>query len=137
MSMTALPGRLAVWLAPFVLMRALTEAGTDVYEPCHRFELDVPADTVSAVLAALIAHEAEIEASEGGAAAWTLRGSLPARTVQEVEKTLPALTRGEAVWLSHAAGDRLVRTRPEPRPRTDGNPADLDEYLRYLALEKG
>lgn len=53
-------------LAPFVLTRALTEAGTEVYEPCHAFELDLPADTVSAVLSALIAAEAEIEVSEGG-----------------------------------------------------------------------
>ena len=123
-------------LAPFVLMRALTEAGTEVYEPCHAFELDVPADTVSAVLSALIAAEAEIEASEGGTASWSLRGNLPARTVQDVEKTLPALTRGEAVWLSQAAGDRLVRSRPPARERTDGNPAELGEYLRHLALEK-
>ncbi|WP_194910258.1 GTP-binding protein [Catenulispora rubra] len=123
-------------LAPFVLMRALTEAGTDVHEPCHAFELDVPADTVSAVLSALIAAEAEIELSEGGTASWSLRGNLPARTVQDVEKTLPALTRGEAVWLSQAAGDRLVRSRPPARERTDGNPAELGEYLRHLALEK-
>ena len=123
-------------LAPFVLMRALTEAGTEVHEPCHAFELDVPADTVSAVLSALIAAEAEIELSEGGTASWSLRGNLPARTVQDVEKTLPALTRGEAVWLSQAAGDRLVRSRPTARVRTDGNPAELGEYLRHLALEK-
>ncbi|ACU77043.1 small GTP-binding protein [Catenulispora acidiphila DSM 44928] len=123
-------------LAPFVLMRALTAAGTEVFEPCHAFELDVPADTVSAVLSALIAAEAEIEVSEGGTAAWSLRGNLPARTVRDVEKTLPALTRGEAVWLSQAAGDRPVRSRPAPRERTDGNPAELEQYLRYLALEK-
>jgi ribosomal protection tetracycline resistance protein len=122
-------------LAPFVLMRALTGAGTEVYEPCHAFELDVPADTVSAVLSALIAAEAEIEVSEGGTASWSLRGNLPARTVQDVEKTLPALTRGEAVWLSQAAGDRLTRSRPAARERTDGNPANLDEYLHHLALE--
>jgi ribosomal protection tetracycline resistance protein len=124
-------------LAPFVLTRALTQAGTAVFEPCHAFELEVPADTVSLVLSALISAEAEIEASEGGMASWTLHGSLPARTVQDVEKSLPGLTRGEAVWLSQAAGDRVVRSRPEARVRTDGNPADLDEYLRYLSLEKG
>jgi ribosomal protection tetracycline resistance protein len=117
-------------------MRALAAAGTDVYEPCHAFEADVPADTVSAVMAALIAAEAEIEVSEGGTASWSLRGNLPARAVQDVEKTLPGITRGEAVWLAQAAGDRPVRSRPEPRERTDGNPADLEEYLRHLALEK-
>ncbi|MEY9926035.1 ribosomal protection tetracycline resistance protein [Catenulispora sp. GP43] len=129
-------------LAPFVLMRALAAAGTEVYEPCHAFVLDAPADTVSAVLSVLIAAEAELEVSElevseGGTASWSLRGNLPARTVQDVEKTLPGLTRGEAVWLSQAAGDRLTRTRPAARERTDGNPAELDQYLRHLSLEKG
>ena len=124
-------------LAPFVLMQALREAGTEVYEPCHSFELEVPAETVSPVLSALIAHEAEVQASEGGPVAWTLRGDLPARSVPDIEKVLPGLTRGEAVWLSQAAGDRMVRTRPEPRPRTDGDPRDLEAYLRHLALEKG
>jgi ribosomal protection tetracycline resistance protein len=124
-------------LAPLVLMRALQQAGTEVHEPCHTFELDVPADTVSAVLSALIAHEAEIDASEGGTTAWTLRGSLPARTVQDLEKVLPAMTHGEAVWLARPAGDRPARQRPEPRERTDGNPSDLGAYLRYLALERG
>jgi ribosomal protection tetracycline resistance protein len=124
-------------LAPFVVMQALRQAGTEVYEPCHSFELDLPPDTVSPVLSALIAHEAEIEASVGGPVTWTLRGNLPARTVPDIEKALPGLTRGEAVWLSHPAGDRIARSRPEPRPRTDGDPRDLEVYLRHLALQKG
>ena len=121
-------------LTPFVLMQALHRAGTAVYEPCHAFELAVPTDTVSAVLAHLLSKEAEVVDSAGGPAAWTLAGSLPARTVQDVEKGLPALTRGEAVWLAHASGDRLVHGSPPVRPRSDGNPVDLVEYLRHLAL---
>jgi ribosomal protection tetracycline resistance protein len=122
-------------LTPFVLMQALRRAGTAVYEPCHAFELEIPTAAVSGVLAHLAAHEAEVTDSAGGPASWTLAGSLPARTVQGVERGLPALTSGEAVWLAHASGDRLVRGTPPVRERTDGNPLDLVEYLRHLALQ--
>ena len=40
-------------LTPLVLMAALRQAGTTVYEPLHRFELEFPADTLGAVLPAL------------------------------------------------------------------------------------
>ena len=33
-------------LTPLVLMRALRQAGTRVYEPLHRFRLELPAETL-------------------------------------------------------------------------------------------
>jgi ribosomal protection tetracycline resistance protein len=39
-------------------MSALAQAGTAVCEPIHRFQLDGPADTLGAVLAALSRFEA-------------------------------------------------------------------------------
>jgi ribosomal protection tetracycline resistance protein len=123
------------YLTPYVLARALAAAGTDVYEPCHAFELELPGDCVPRVLSHLIAHEAEVSASEGDPVNWTVRGTIPARQVQAVEIGLPGLTRGEAVWLSHAEGDRLLRTaEPPERAREDGNPFRLKEYLRSLTL---
>ena len=49
-------------LTPLVLMAALRRAGTAVLEPMHRFRLEIPADTLGAVLPALarvdgVAHE--------------------------------------------------------------------------------
>jgi ribosomal protection tetracycline resistance protein len=40
-------------LTPLVLMDALTRAGTRVYEPMHRFQLELPADTFGQVLPVL------------------------------------------------------------------------------------
>ena len=40
-------------LTPLVLMRALKEAGTRVHEPCQTVEIELPADTLSAVLGVL------------------------------------------------------------------------------------
>ena len=40
-------------LTPLVLMSALRQAGTRVYEPVHRFHLEAPADTAWSVLPAL------------------------------------------------------------------------------------
>ena len=39
-------------LTPLVLMSALRQAGTRVYEPVHRFQLEAPADTAGSVLPA-------------------------------------------------------------------------------------
>ena len=126
------------YLTPYVVAQALARAGTDVYEPCHAFEVEVPADTVSRVLSHLIAHEAEILASGGAPGdpeAWTVCGAVPTRQLQAAEIGLPGLTRGEAVWLAHPEGDRLVRADvPPERPRDDGNPFLAKEYVRSLAL---
>ena len=40
-------------LTPLVLMSALRRAGTRVYEPMHRFQLELPADTLGPVLPVL------------------------------------------------------------------------------------
>ena len=38
-------------LTPLVLMSALKQAGTSVYEPMHRFHLELPADTLGPIAA--------------------------------------------------------------------------------------
>ncbi len=50
-------------LTPLVLMSALTEAGTVVCEPIHRFHLESPADTIGHVLSALARLDAVPEAA--------------------------------------------------------------------------
>ncbi len=40
-------------LTPLVLMSALKQAGTKVYEPMHRFHLELPADTLGPLLPVL------------------------------------------------------------------------------------
>jgi len=121
-------------LTPLVLAQALAEAGTRVYEPCHRFELEVPLDRLGTVTAALSRLAARIDGTTGGVGAWRLTGEVPARLVNAFHRQLPALTSGEGIWSSRLGGDRLVTAAVTPsRLRTDGNPFDRTEYTRFLA----
>jgi ribosomal protection tetracycline resistance protein len=119
-------------LTPLVLARALARAGSRVYEPCHRFDVEVPPDRVGPVTAHLTRLEARIDQTVGGAVAWHITGDLPARAVAAARQQLVGLSGGEGVWTSQPDGDRAVKGTPPVRPRTDGNPYDRAEYLRFL-----
>ncbi|MFG1651544.1 GTP-binding protein [Micromonospora sp. NPDC049275] len=120
-------------LAPYVLMQALAEAGTRVFEPCRRFEAEVPADRLGPVTSFLSRLGARIDGTDDTAAGWRVGGVLPARLEPQAQRLLPDLSGGEGLWSSVPGGDRLVTGDPPRRPRTDGNPFDRVEYLRFLA----
>ena len=120
-------------LTPLVLMAALAQAGTRVYEPCHRFELEIPADRLGAVTAYLAHLGARIDTTDGCGDTWHVTGEIPARLAYPFQQRLPALSTGEGVWSSTVEGDRAVVGPPPRRPRTDGNPFDRTEYTRHLA----
>ncbi len=120
-------------LAPLVLMRALAIAGTRVFEPCHHFELAVPADRLGTVTGHLAQLAARIDVTTEHAGSWQIRGEIPARVVYAFQQQLPHLAGGEGLWSSSPAGDRAVAGTPPRRPRTDGNPFDRTEYTRFLA----
>jgi ribosomal protection tetracycline resistance protein len=96
-------------LTPVVLLRALERAGTQVYEPYHVFEAEVPLDALAAVTAQLAAQGSEFRETTGGNTSWLVTGELPARHVRDVELRLPGLTHGEGVWWSRPSGDRPLR----------------------------
>jgi ribosomal protection tetracycline resistance protein len=120
-------------LVPHVLAQALAEAGTRVYEPCHHFELDVPADRFGPITAHLAHLGARIDTTVATTGGWRVTGELPARLVYGFQQLLPGLSNGEGLWSSVPRGDRAVSGRPPRRARTDGNPFDRVEYLRFLA----
>jgi ribosomal protection tetracycline resistance protein len=93
---------------PRVLMRALRRAGTRVFEPCHRFELEIPPEALSAVTVRLAALGAEVAGTAQRGNAWVITGDLPSRSVPEFERQLPGLSHGEGVWWSQPSGDRPV-----------------------------
>ena len=109
-------------LTPLVLMDALQQAGTRVYEPMHRFRLELPADTLGAVLpvlARLRRRAADHRPSQG--ASCVLEGEIPAARVHELQQQLPALTRGEGVLetrLRPLPSRSAARSRPGPGPTT-------------------
>ncbi|MET7870095.1 translation factor GTPase family protein [Streptomyces cyaneofuscatus] len=116
-------------LTPLVLMDALRRAGTRVYEPMHRFRLELPTDTFGALVPVLARLRAVPGPPEVRGALCTLEGELPAARVHELQQLLPGLTRGEGVLESAFDGHRPV-TGPVPdRPRTDHDPLHRKEYL--------
>ena len=120
-------------VTPLVLMAALARAGTRVYEPCHRFELDVPLDRLGPVVAQLAHVGAKVDAIAERGAYWRVTGDIPARVAYVFQQQLPGLSNGEGLWSSIPYGDRPVAGPPPRRARTDGNPFDRVEYTRFLA----
>jgi ribosomal protection tetracycline resistance protein len=120
-------------LTPLVVMDALTQAGTAVFEPVHRFRLEAPSDGVGPLLAALSRHGA-VSHPPAVAGPWcTIEGDLPAAHVHSFRLELPGLTRGEGVLESAFERYRPVAGPLPHRPRTDNNPLDREEYLLRIA----
>jgi ribosomal protection tetracycline resistance protein len=121
-------------LTPLVLMDALKRADTGVYEPMHRFELEIPADTFGATLPVLARLRAVVQTQEMRGSSYVLEGEVPAARVHGLQQQLPALTRGEGVLECASAVDHYQRVGGEvpTRPRTDNNPLDRKEYLLHV-----
>lgn len=120
-------------LTPLVVMDALMRAGTQVCEPVHRFELEVPADTLGAVLPALARLRAIPEAPRVHGSWYVLDGVVPAARVHELWQRLTVLTQGEGVVATAFDHYASVRGIVPTRPRKDGNPLNRKEYLLRLA----
>jgi len=119
-------------LTPLVLMSALKRAGTAVYEPMHRFRLELPADTVGTVFPVLVRLRAVPDAPVIRGPSGTLEGDIPAARVHELEQHLPALTRGEGVLECAFDHYRRVHGTIPTRPRSDHNPLNRKEYLLHV-----
>jgi ribosomal protection tetracycline resistance protein len=124
-------------LTPLVLMEALRRAGTRVYEPIHAFRVDLPADTLPAVLPALAQVRAVPLATTPRGSAYVVDGEIPAARVHELQQRLPALTRGEGVLDSAFERYDPVRGPAPERARTDHNPLDRKEYLLRVVRRAG
>jgi ribosomal protection tetracycline resistance protein len=120
-------------LTPLVLMSALKQAGTIVYEPIHRFHLELPAETVGPILPVLAQLRAVAQTPAMRGSSCTLEGDIPAARVHELRLELPALARGEGVLESAFDRYRPVSGTIPTRPRSDHNPLNREEYLLRVA----
>ncbi|MFB7560763.1 elongation factor G [Streptomyces brevispora] len=121
-------------LTPLVLMAALHQAGTTLYEPMHRFRLELPADALSPLLPVL-AHLTAVPGTPSvDGALCVLEGEIPAARVHELRQRLPSLTRGEGLLESAFASHRPVIGSLPRRSRTDRDPLDRKGYLLRTAL---
>lgn len=119
-------------LAPLVLAAALQQAETQVYEPIHRFALELPTDTVGRALPALMKLRAAPGVPLAHGALSILEGEIPAQTVHEMQQQLPSLTRGEGALEYAFERYEPIRGAPPIRPRSDHNPLNRKEYLLHV-----
>ena len=119
-------------LVPLVLMEALSQAGTDVYEPINRFELSVPAYALSTSMFKLSASGGVYEQPIPRNDTFHLTGTLPVATTEEFRRALPTFTEGEGVFLAEVAGFLKREGEYPTRKRMDHNPLNRKEYLLYV-----
>ena len=119
-------------VTPLVVIEALRRAGTRVYEPVHRFRLDLPADSLGAILPILTALRAVPRTSLTRGSSCLIEGEIPAAQVNALERQLPGLTGGEGVLEYEFDHYEEVLDEPPQRPRSDHNPLDRKEYLLHV-----
>jgi ribosomal protection tetracycline resistance protein len=120
------------YLVPLVLLAALSQAGMDVYEPINRFELSVPMNALSTVLAKLAQLRGVPNQPVLHADTFMLTGTLPVATSEQFKRELPSFTEGEGVLLEEEAGFRRIEGKYPSRKRTDFNPLHRKEYLSHV-----
>src|SRR5207244_6997052 len=79
-------------LTPLVLMQALERAGTVVCEPTVRVSVEIPAQSIGAVMPALARLGAAVETPLVEGKLSTIKASLPAVRAADLRRQLPALT---------------------------------------------
>ena len=119
-------------LTPIVLMQALAQARTSVCEPVVRVRLEVPAESVGAVLAAVgqLGAPAEMESLRGDLA--TVDTVLSILAAQDLQRHLSSLTSGEGVLETTFLGYEPVSGDPPTRRRKTVNALNREEYMLHV-----
>jgi len=124
-------------LTPLVVMQALERAGTVACEPIVRTRLEIPADSIGAVMAALGRLGVVVERQSVSGDLSTIETILPAARAYDLQRQLSGLTSGEGVLESSFVGYQPVNDDPPTRRRTMANPLNRDEYMMQLARRIG
>jgi ribosomal protection tetracycline resistance protein len=119
-------------LTPLVLMQALEHAGTAVCEPMIRVRVEIPTDTIGAVMSPFAQLGAAVETPSLRGELTSIETVVPAARVHDLQRQLPGLTRGEGTLESTFEGYEPVIGKKPTRPRTTPNPLKLDEYMAQL-----
>jgi len=125
-------------LTPLVLMKALKQAHTAVYEPFNHFELDIPETMLAQVLRTLAAHEARLEhAPTVKQSIAHVEGTLPSRLTARFTRIIPDITQGEGTLTTEFGKYEKVQETPPTQKRTDNDPLDREEYIRRTLRRTG
>ncbi|THV30894.1 elongation factor G [Glycomyces paridis] len=99
----------------FLLGEMLAEAGTVVCEPVNRFDVEFPAGTGNAVLKTLGEARSDIKGQFSTETTGYVSGFMPTEAVHGVERRLPGLTEGLALFTTEFAEYRPVFGPPPHR----------------------
>ncbi|GCE21793.1 tetracycline resistance protein [Dictyobacter kobayashii] len=119
-------------LVPLVLMNALSQAGTVVYEPLNQFELSAPVHSISQALFRLSALKATFEKPLLRGDTFLLTGALPVASTEDFKRGLHSFTEGEGIFLTKPSGFRKLETTFPTRKRADYNPLNRKDYLLHI-----
>ncbi|MBE7121172.1 GTP-binding protein [Bacillus cereus] len=119
-------------LTPLVLMDALKQAETYVYEPVNEFELTVPEHAISTAMYKLAAIPATFAEPRLYNNSYHLTGSLPVAKTEDFKRMLHSFTEGEGIFTTKPGGFTKL-TAPFPiRKRVDFNPLNRKDYLLHV-----
>ncbi|MEG7967434.1 MULTISPECIES: tetracycline resistance ribosomal protection protein [Bacillus cereus group] len=119
-------------LTPLVLMDALKQAETYVYEPVNEFELTVPEHAISTAMYKLAAIPATFAEPIFNNDSYQLTGSLPVTKTENFKRMLHSFTEGEGIFTTKPAGFTKLRPPFPTRKRVDYNPLNRKDYLLHV-----
>ncbi|CAM3874537.1 MULTISPECIES: elongation factor G [Bacillus cereus group] len=119
-------------LTPLVLMDALKQAGTCVYEPVNEFELTVPEQAISTAMYKLAAISATFSEPKLYNDSYQLTGSLPVANTENFKRMLHSFTEGEGIFTMKPSGYKKLNAPFPTRKRVDYNPLNRKDYLLHV-----
>ncbi|PEJ02427.1 tetracycline resistance ribosomal protection protein [Bacillus wiedmannii] len=119
-------------LTPIVLMDALKQAETHVYEPINEFELTVPEHAISTAMYKLAAVPATFREPILNNNSYQLTGSLPVAKTENFKRMLHSFTEGEGIFIMKPAGYKELKAPFPTRKRVDNNPLNRKDYLLHV-----
>ncbi|KAA0745424.1 GTP-binding protein [Bacillus sp. AY3-1] len=119
-------------LTPLVLMDALKQAETCVYEPVNAFELTVPERAISTAMYKLAAIPAAFADPIFNNDSYELTGSLPVAKTENFKRMLHSFTEGEGIFTAKPSGYKELKAPFSTRKRVDYNPLNRKDYLLHV-----
>ncbi|WP_342714830.1 translation factor GTPase family protein [Bacillus paramycoides] len=119
-------------LTPLVLMDALKQAETCVYEPVNEFELTVPEHAISTAMYKLAAIPATFSEPIFNNDSYHLTGSLPVAKTENFKRMLHSFTEGEGIFTTKPSGYKELKAPFPTRKRVDYNPLHRKDYLLHV-----
>ncbi|MED3397291.1 tetracycline resistance ribosomal protection protein [Bacillus wiedmannii] len=119
-------------LTPLVLMDALKQAETYVYEPVNEFELTVPEQAISTAMYKLAAIPATFREPILSNNSYQLTGSLPVAKTENFKRMLHSFTEGESIFTTKPSGYTKLKAPFPTRKRVDYNPLNRKDYLLHV-----